>query len=155
MTSPAEGAQPPFDPPHRSSDLVLIVGQLLEATKAGADGLKGISVETRQNSLAILKAAQTLEITEKLVNELHRVIHIGNESGQSLVTMVSANNKELERLNKVVSKICDELDDGEKRMDDFDRTHSRTAGLTDAVKIGLIAVFNLITLGVALYAAFR
>lgn len=153
MTSPAAGDQPPMGA--ERPDLVLIVGQLLEATKAASSGLRAINAETRQNSQAIIRAAQTLEITEKLVIELNRIVRLGSDSGPSLMMAVHTLTKTVNEQTRHIARIRQELGEGETRMNAFDRYNERSVGMRRALEIGGILIFNLLTLGVALYAALR
>lgn len=136
----------------RPQNLVLIVGQLLEATKAAADGVKSLSSDTRQNTIAIIKAAQTLELTEKLVLEINSIVRTGTASSPSLLAAITLHSRELEEVNVKLRQIVSDVEDGETRLNALDRSQQQAVGATTVIWYVVIALFQLVTLGVAIYA---
>jgi hypothetical protein len=56
-------------------NLMLIIGQLLEATKAASEGLKSISQEVRTNAEAVIGSVRAIDALEKSVRQISSLVH--------------------------------------------------------------------------------
>ncbi len=74
MPTPRKAADVP-------DNLMLLVGQLLEATKAASDGLKAMSTEVQSNARAIIAAATTLKTVESQIGQLEQLVRASASGG--------------------------------------------------------------------------
>lgn len=86
-----------------SADVMLLIGQLLEATKAAGEGLKTTNTEIQANGRALIAAVKTLELIEETVSELDRLVRTGN--GDSLMTRVTMLKSDIEALQEQVKEL--------------------------------------------------
>lgn len=135
-------------------NLLMIVGQLLEATKAASDGIKSLNSESRQNAQAVLAAAKTLEMVEDLVSDLNRVVRTGN-GVPSLVSQVSALRVELEAVKEKVKKQGGDHDELRKQVDGLDEAKHAVLGMKSGVVWVVGVVVWLATMALSIYGAFK
>lgn len=96
-------------PPAKMPDnLMIIIGQLLEATKAASDGLKSMSQEVQSNAKAIIAASKTLEMVEKKLGELADLVD-DSSNPNSLAQVSSRHTNELSELRKAIADLKDAL----------------------------------------------
>lgn len=141
-------------PPAKTPDnLMLIVGQLLEATKAASEGLKSMSLEVQSNAKVIVAASKTIELVEDKVSEIDRIIRDSTNAG-NLVAISQTHTAELAGLHLAVKEL--------KVVVEILRTEINKLGLVDISqandKDAVWAVIKFIgfaiTTAIAVYAAF-
>jgi hypothetical protein len=136
--------------------MLLVVGQLLEATKAASEGLKAIGGEVRQQSSSLLLAARTVEVIERTVADLVRVVRTGDpDHTASLIYKVATNDRRITDLEEQFPELRTEFRQLLERVRVFDSGHDRLSGAGKALVLVAIALFNLLTLLVAIYAAMK
>lgn len=91
MTTSAKNPNPPNP---TGDNLMLMVGQLLEATKAASEGLKSISREVQRNSKAIAAAANTLETLSQNVDQLDNLVQ-SSTNDNNLIAVTKKLNDEI------------------------------------------------------------
>src|SRR4051812_1881994 len=144
MTSPVKAKLPLMGD---QDNILLVIGQLLEANKAAADGIKNLNNEVRQNSVAVIAAAKTLEILEQAVSQLNVVVRTGN-GRDSLQAVVSNLTQSTAALQTHVQQVQDQLDG----------LHQAKHQQKGAAWVGwavLVVVSWSITTGIALYGALK
>ncbi len=135
------------------AQLSMIVGQLLEATKAASEGLKGLSLEMRGNSSAVIAAVTTLTAVEKTVQDLDRVVRSG--SVDSVLMRLQIVVGKVEDLEQADTEVAVRLDNVETRVDVLEtvRTQAWAGGKVTFWLIGVAAW--LITTGIAVWGALK
>jgi hypothetical protein len=86
-------------PDTTSDNLMLIIGQLLEATKAAAEGLKSVGQEVQGNAKAIIAVSQTVKMIETKVGELNKIVADVTYAG-NLVGVTSVHSTEIKALKE-------------------------------------------------------
>lgn len=89
-------------------NVLLIIGKLLEATKAASDGLKAVSVEVQSNARAVIAASTTLKTVEAHVEQLDEIIR---KPGSGLVADVGSASANLLSLTTGVSELRDQVNE--------------------------------------------
>ncbi len=89
-------------------NLMIIIGQLLEATKAASDGLKSMSIEVQSNAKAIIAASKTLEMVEKKLTAFDELVDDA-ANPNSLGQVSARHTNELVDLRKAVGDLKDTL----------------------------------------------
>jgi len=77
-----------------TDNLMIIIGQLLEATKAASEGLKCVGAEVNSNAKAIIAAVKTLEQLEAKLANLDRVIQ-DNANSANLVNVTRGHTEQI------------------------------------------------------------
>lgn len=179
---PPKGTSASLPPQIQGQDLLLVIGQLLEANKQQAEDIKTLTSEVRQYATTVVAAAKTLEIIERTVGALDRVVRVGN-GDESLVSKVNGNTKLVKELEQRVTvststvvrnateannmqaaittlgRRADDMDTKVEDIDDrvarHDNNATHTMGMTNTLLwVGSILAW-VVTTGVALYAAFK
>lgn len=135
-------------------DIVLLVGQLLEATTAAADGLKTIGTEVRRNSATIVSTAQKLKTLHDTVQQLDRVLR-GSGGHESLLGQMHTNNRMLEDVKSAITAVQEETADLRAAVDDVKHVQAQITGGKTMLFIVIGGLTWLVTTLIALYAAFR
>jgi archaellum component FlaC len=138
------------------NNLMLIIGQLLEAAKAASEGLRSVSQEVRSNAEALIGAVNAIETLETAVNHLSTVVH--DSSNPANLVLAShdhgVNLAELRAAVKTLEATIKTLRTDLDTMGVDQKTH-RTKGVT-VLRVLLYTVMGvgyLITTGIAVYAA--
>jgi hypothetical protein len=90
-------------PKGHGADVMMLIGQLLEATQAASEGLKNTNLEIQANGKALIAAAKTLEIIAETVAELDRLVRTGN--GDSIITRIAILRAEVTDLQKQIADL--------------------------------------------------
>lgn len=146
MPTPARKPVPPPD------NLLLIVGQLLEATKAASEGLKSMSAEVQSNAKAIIAAVKTLEKVEEKVEELDVIIRDSTNQG-NLVALTQTHTAELASLTKVVVELRTAIDRLKLQMGQLGMVHARISTTRDQAWAVIKIVAWVVTTLVACWGA--
>jgi len=97
-------------------DVLIMVGQLLEASKAASDNIRQLSDDMQTNAQAWTIASQTLNRVEKDVTALTQIVRTGN-GVPSIVATVSEIKNRLADLEGSLVKMEKSADD---RLDDLE-----------------------------------
>lgn len=135
-----------------ANDLMLIVGQLLEATKAASDGLKSMSAEVQSNAKAIIAAVKTLEKVEETVAELDEIIRDSTNQG-NLVGVTQGHTVQITGLHAAVGELKKTLDDLKEQMGTLDNNHAKIFSAKAAIWEVAKILGWIVTTGIAVYAA--
>lgn len=138
--------------PH-STDVMLLIGQLLAAAQAASDGLKSNSAEIQSNGKAIIAAVRTLELIEETVGELDRLIRTGN--GDSLLTRFAVLKAEVTELHTQMTELSDLVQMTVGQIQTIHGDHRGAAGGRKVVIEILKAVGWVLTTAIAVYAAVK
>lgn len=145
MPTPARKPTDPVD------HIMLIVGQLLEATKAASDGIKGLSVEAQTNAKAIIAASKTIEMLEEKVAELDKVVR-DSTNAANLVGTAQTQALAVARIDGILVDVKKDL---ERLSEQVEAIGSHRANVNAQgqllVRIGLGAAW-LVTTGIAVWA---
>lgn len=148
-------------PARKSTDLVkdpslksilVVVGQLLEATKAASEGIKSLSAEVRSNATAIITAAKTLEVVEETVCQLNDIVRTNPDSLMHTVEQQSRLVDDLDKAHASLNKAVTELTTSVNSLRQS-RVEFNTMG--NVVYYVIIVTAWLATTGIALYAVVR
>lgn len=133
-------------------NLMIIIGQLLEATKAASDGLKSMSLEVQSNAKAIIAASKTLEMVEKKLTELDGLVD--NTANPSSLAQVSGRHTvELADLHKAVTELKATLAALVTQVSSLRQDGAQFHTTKDAVWGVIKFIGWLLTTAIALYAA--
>jgi methyl-accepting chemotaxis protein len=133
-------------------NLMLIVGQLLEATKAASDGLKSMSQEVQSNAKAIIAASKTLEQVEDTLEELDEIIR-DTTNASNLVSITQKHGADLVTLHAAVTDLKGVVETLKVQVGTLGTT--QVAATTTKNTLAWIAagLAWAVTTGIALYAA--
>ncbi len=134
-----------------SGDIMLLIGQLLEAAKAASDGLKSTNLEIQANGKALIAAVKTLELIEETVAELDRVVRTGN--GDSLVTRLAMLRVEVKDLQEQVCALEKRAEGLHTQISSLDSDRQKVVGGKHLLWVLAGVLAWLVTTGVAVYAA--
>ncbi len=145
MPAPARKPTDPVD------HIMLIVGQLLEATKAASDGIKGLSVEAQTNAKAIIAASKTIEMLEEKVAELDKVVR-DSTNAANLVGTSQAQALAVARIDGILVDLKHDLDQLSQQVRDIGSQRDNVSAQGQMlVRVG-IGVAWLVTTGIAVWA---
>lgn len=135
----------PARKPTHPDNLMLVVGQLLEATKAASEGLKSLSQEVQGSAKAIIAMAKTVEVLEDKVAEIEKIVHDSTHSG-NLVNLATLHGKDIESLRLAVDSM-------RATLTTLGVTQHRSSSTRQTLLVvGQIAAWTVAT-GIALYGA--
>lgn len=146
-------------------DLPVLVGQLLATTEAASEGIRSLFEESKANAKAIIAAATTLELVDKTVRELLRVVRDGNgqeslvvqiKTLQTLLARLRADHDDLRKHVEVTGKeLGNSLDQMSAAQADLSRGLARAHGGGAVLVYVLAGAGWFITTVIALLALFR
>lgn len=145
---------PPARTPAASDNLMLIVGQLLEATKAASDGLKGVSQETQANGKAIITVSTTVDTIEEKLAHIDRIIRDTTYQGN----LVGAAREHADAIRGIITSVAEirkELADVKSTVGGMTVVNTQGAGIKKALLWFVSILAWIITTGVALYGAWN
>lgn len=132
-----------------NDNILVIVGRLLEATKAASDGIKTLSDESKTNSASVQVAQQAINSVKQTVMELDRIVRTGN--GDSLVTQIKLLIEEQNRQRADIDEVTKTVERNSKRLDAFDHQNAGMAGSHKVLWYIGGGIAWLVTTGIALY----
>jgi prefoldin subunit 5 len=137
-------------PDHVDDSLLLIIGQLLEATKAASEGIKGLNGEMRTIATTLATTVATLQAVETAYKNLERLVH---DDADSLVTRTAVHEDALRTLHAAVEELRKKAQALQTAVDsvDTDRVVAKSNRAWLAWAVGGVAW--AVTTGIALYAA--
>ncbi len=142
-------------PPAKVPDnLMIIVGQLLEATKAASEGLKSVSLEVQSNAKVIITASKTLEMVEEKVSELDEIIRDSTNKG-NLVAVTQTHAAELVLLHTAVTELKTAVETLRGEIGKLGLTDVKAETTRNHLWLTLGFVGWLVTTAIALFAAFN
>lgn len=146
-------------PAVETDNLMLIVGQLLEATKAASEGLKSVGAEVHNNAKAIIAAIKTLEQVEEKLEALDRIIQ-DNSNPNNLINVTRGHTDQITAINRGISDLqtlVKELRDAMKALAGqvltLDQGHASIKSAKNVVWETAKVVAWIVTTAVAVYAA--
>jgi len=144
----------PRKPAEGGENLLLIVGQLLEATKAASDALKSISVEVQGNARAIVATGNTVESMEDAATAIDRIVRDPTNPG-NLVSVTQGHAADIRALglrtdDMVTALAALRAEVAKLGAVNDQSTSTRTVLVKAAQVIGAVATFAL-----SLYAALK
>lgn len=135
-------------------NLMLMLGQVIESSKAASEGLKTLGGEVQANAKSILSVMHGLSTLQENVAQLERIIRHA-ENPANLVGAVGVHGADLVTVKLAVAelhKVIDNISAAVKRMDSV---HDKASGAgTTLWWVGLGAAWATTT-GIALYAALK
>ena len=139
-----------------ADNLMLIVGQLMEAAKAASEGLKSLGQEMKDNSTTIAGAQLTIEQLDKAVMALEHLVS-GSDNKDSLILRSYAHAAALEDLTAALKDLSKAVDDLESQISSVssNQTNNKAKwyGASKATLIIGAIVGWVITTVIAVYAA--
>lgn len=146
-------------PAPNPENLLMIVGQLLEATKVATEGIKSLSIETRSNATAIITAAKTLEMVEETVNQLNKLVRTNADNlvyrVDNLSYKMDANSQLIRDLEDAGADLKKEASALKDQIDGLGQHNTRISTVSNTLWYIVIFVAWLITTGIALFAALK
>src|SRR4029077_15445062 len=142
------------NPGSGEENLQLVIGQLVEATRASSEGIKGLSIEVRHNATAIITAAKTLEIIEDAVSQLNIIVRTGN-GRPSLVADAADKARLIADLDKTMTALEAEVLSLRNEIGGLSHDRSRLLGVSAVVWRFIVGVAWCVTTAIAFYAAFK
>lgn len=133
-------------------NLMLIVGQLLEATKAASDGLKSMSQEVQSNAKAIIAASKTLEQVEETLEELDEIIR-DTTNAANLVSITQKHGDDLVTLHAAVTDLKGVVETLKAQVGSLGTNQAAATTTKNTLMWIAAGVAWAVTTGIALYAA--
>lgn len=132
-------------------NLMLIVGQLLEAARTASEGLKSTTAEVRANALAVATILKTIESIEEAVDSVHEVIF--DPKPGNLIGVVTSHTNLIATVQGALARVENTMDTMRKQLDSLKTNRATIAGASNAFSSTAQVLGWLITTGIALYAA--
>ncbi len=142
----------PRVPKEASESLHIIMGQLMEATRAASDGLKSLSAEVVQHARILAAATAKLEAIEERYEELNEIVRaVGNDD--NLMASSHDHTAELRDLKARIAVLVADVKGLETDITTLNRSSTKelTARAT-LINVGKWLGW-LVTTGVAVWAA--
>lgn len=137
---------------NKTPDVMLLIGQLLEAVKAATEGLKSSNVEIQANGKALIAAVKTLELVEATVAELDRVVRTDDDN--SVITRLAVLRSEVSDLQTQVAGLEARVHGAAAQITELESARRRlTWGKHTLWEVAKVLGW-VITTGVALWAGF-
>lgn len=138
---------------HTDSNILMLVGQLLETTKAATEGIKSLSADVRQHSTAIATTMGAITAIERGLSELNRIVRAGEvSSADALVHRIAVNAGQISQITDDIRELTEGHERLWKKLDAYDTKRDRWDGGWTLVKwIGFIFV-QFMTLMIAIKA---
>lgn len=135
------------------NDVLLLVGQLLESTKAATEGIKSLSGEVTSNSRTILAMAHTLKTLERSYEALDQVVREGESGQHTVVRRLASHQNTLRALNEAITEMRAATEAMRARFADIDTGRNQLAGAWKGITLIAVILVQTLTLIAALYAA--
>ena len=87
-----------------NDNLMLLIGQLVEATKAASDGLKVVSLEVQNNAKALVAVSATVDSLEKDLTLVDQIVRDSKYDG-NLVSTSAKHKASLDALHDSVQEL--------------------------------------------------
>ena len=142
----------PNDTEEAATDLMMLVGQLLEATRTAADGLQSVNAEVKTQAAALAAATMTLEILEEKVRKIERLV-LDNTHDGNLVMIAHEHAAQLEDLRREIAAVQASANSLTSQLTGVAHERAQTAGFQKSLWYVLAGLAWLVTTGIALYAA--
>ena len=137
---------------------MVIVGQLMEATKAASDGLKSVSAEVQNNVRTIIAAVTTLEAVEVRCKEIDDIIR-GTLNANNIVKMSQQHTDQLVLLHASVQSLHTMVTTLKADIAKLDTTanaaNTKARTTKDVIWTFLLFFGWLVTTAIAVFAAFN
>lgn len=141
----------PMDAAAQTS-ITLIIGQLLEATKAANIGLKCLGEEVQTNARTLILISKTVDMLEARVGQIIGIVS-DSANNRNLLLRVNDQQKETEDLHKQLLEIKKAVGELKGWTSSWEASRHKETGANDVyVFIGRAIGWVLVT-GIALYAA--
>lgn len=137
-------------------NLVLVVGQLLEATKATAESLRHISDEVNGHTVTMGTIAQALETIDEAIEKIDNLVHDA-ANPHNLLATTNTHGANIDALRQGLQDQRDALVALKKTVDDL--VLSKTVNVTAASHVSKLVVGALkflawvVGISIAVYAA--
>jgi DNA repair ATPase RecN len=146
-------------PAVETDNLMLIIGQLLEATKAASEGLKSVGAEVQNNAKAIIAAIKTLEQVEEKLGDLDKIVQ-DHSNPNNLINVTRGHTDQINAINSGISDLHTLV----KELKDAMKSLSTQVGTLDQGQASITSAKNVVwetakvvawvvTTAIALYAA--
>lgn len=146
-------------PSVETDNLMLIIGQLLEATKAASEGLKSVGAEVQNNAKAIIAAIKTLEQVEEKLGDLDRIMQ-DHANPNNLINVtrghtdqIAAINKSILDLHGLVRELKDAMKALTTQVGTLDQGQASITSAKNVVWETAKVVAWIVTTAIAIYAA--
>lgn len=144
-------------PDTTSDNLMLIIGQLLEATKAAAEGLKSVSAEVQGNAKAIIAVSQTVKMVETTIIDLKKIVSDAAHPN-NLVLLTAGHAAEIRAVKETVVELERAVETLKSTVGTINTAHVQATAQKKTNKEwvweGAKVIGWIVTTAVALYAAF-
>lgn len=130
--------------------LMMIVGQLLEATKVASEGIKSLSNEVRANATAILVAVKTLEMVEETVGQLNDLVR---GDPQSLVRKTDRIDQLTADLQKGLADLRAAMTQIHGQVQNLDQHKAKVTDYGTMILYVILAISWLVNTAIAVWAA--
>lgn len=134
-------------PKSLTDDLSLLVGQLMAATEAAADGLQALGKESHANASAIVAIAKTLETVERSIVNISCLIHDSN--GDSLITKVKMSQAQVIALSSELGELTTKVDGLQLVLTELQTERQRREG----ARVTVVAVVQVVAWVLAMAVA--
>lgn len=156
-TQDRDGEIVPFFPeihPPNDAHLLLIIGQLMEATKAAADSLRELGQETAANTAAHNALQRAITSVENVTNRLHTVV-FGGPGETGLVRDTLAQNQKLLAITEDVRSTEEAIRCLKDQLGTYNTTQAASQSRTAfAWRLTEIAAW-IVTTAVAVYTVIK
>lgn len=135
-------------------NVYIVVGRLLEATKAASEGIKGISEEIHHQAETVLTTVKALESLENQVEQLEFIVR-GNGNDEALTKQLSQIKEYCQNMATAIKSLEETKRFLRQRVESLDQTHAHYLGAKNAIWWLLGVLAWLMTTCISLYSAFR
>lgn len=140
------------------TNVMLLVGQLIEATRAASEGLQSIHGEVRSQAQTIITMATTLEGIERRVGQIEQSVLDGTHD-KSLVNLVREQQQALRTLSASLTSLSESAKTTRDKLDSVadttvaEQSHSRGVWKTMMI-VGAVVAW-VATTAISMLALFK
>mgnify|MGYP005850200429 CR=1 FL=1 len=135
-----------------NDNILVIVGRLLEATKAASDGIKILSDEAKAMSSSLQVAQQVITNNQQILQALDRIVRTGNGE-ESLVTRLKLLSENFQSHLEDVEDMNSNLEALTKRVAALEKHHVTSGAKMNIIWWIVTGVGWVVTTAIALYGA--
>lgn len=135
-----------------AENIMLIVGRLMEGTRAASEGIKALNEDGRKHAAGIFAAEQAITNVQRTLVDLERIVR--SSGVDSLVTQTRLTSEEGGRIRHEMQDLAMRVDVLVKRIDTHDTNAAVAAGGNRTWETMWQAVSWIIPTAIALAALF-
>lgn len=132
------------------NNLLVLVGQLLEANKATTEVVKSLSADVKQHSHAMVTMVHTVEALERSYAKLDRIIHTGDNP---VLQRIAEQANLLSHMREAIDDLHEAADETRRQVDEIGDHRREFVGAWKVICLIAGAVVAVLTVAAGFYTA--